>query len=80
MITEEKLRSTYHRIEDLKIVRTEKWERWNVLNDLVQRTKDEGKEMQQVSSTITSLNYQIRGLQITFKEMSEQFILQVVGG
>ncbi|AZU98370.1 hypothetical protein SEPL_530 [Salmonella phage SE_PL] len=80
MITEEKLRSTYHRIEDLKIVRAEKWKRWHVLNDLEQRTKDEGKEMQQVSSTITSLTYEIRGLQIAFKEMSEQFILQVVGG
>ncbi|WNV47525.1 hypothetical protein ENKO_422 [Klebsiella phage fENko-Kae01] len=80
MITEEKLRSTYHRIEDLKIVRDEKWKRWHVLNDLEQRTKDEGKEMQQVSSTITSLTYEIRGLQISFKEMSEQFILQVVGG
>lgn len=80
MITQEELRSTFHRIEDLKIVRDESWKEWHKLNDLEQRNKEEGKEMTRISNLITSLTYEIRGLQIKFKEQSEAFIKQVVGG
>lgn len=80
MITQEELRSTFHRIEDLKTVRSESWIAWHKLNDLEQRTKEEGKELSRLSSLISSLNYEISGLQITFKELSEAFIKQVVGG
>lgn len=80
MITQEELRSTFHRIEDLKTVRSETWDAWHKLNNLEQRTKEEGKELSRLSSLNTSLTYEIRGLQIKFKEHSEAFIKQVVGG
>jgi|AGFT01.1.fsa_nt_gi hypothetical protein len=79
MITTEELRSTYHRIQDLKVVRDEKWSAWHVLNDKEERTKEEGKELSSISSTITSLNYEIRGLEVKFISMSEQYIQQIVG-
>lgn len=79
-MTQEELRSTYQRIEDLKVVREETWLAWHKLNDQEQRNKEEGKELQRLSGLITSLNYEIRGLDITFKEMSAEFIKQVVGG
>ena len=79
MITEDKLKSTFQRIEDLKIVRKESWVAWHVLNNMEQRTKEEGKEQTRLSTLITSLNYEIVGLQKTFKEDSEEFIKQIVG-
>lgn len=80
MITQEELRSTFHRIEDLKTVRSESWIEWHKLNNLEHRTKEEGKELSRLSSLIGSLNYEISGLQIKFKELSEAFIKQVIGG
>lgn len=80
MITQEELKGTFQRIEDLKIVRDESWKDWHKLNDQEKRTKDEGKELNRLAGLITSLTYEIRGLQISFKEMSEEFIKQVVGG
>lgn len=80
MITQEELQSTFHRIEDLKKVREETWSAWHVLNNKEQRTKEEGKELSSLSARNSSLNYEIRGLQIKFKEMSEAFIKQVVRG
>lgn len=80
MITQEELRSTFHRIEDLKTVRKETWEAWHKLNNQEQRNKEEGKELSRLSSLNSSLNYEIRGLQIKFKEQSEAFIQQVVRG
>lgn len=80
MITAQTLRSTFHRIEDLKTVRTETWKAWHTLNDQEKRTKEEGKEFARLFSLINSLNYEIRGLQIAFKEQSEEFIQQTVRG
>lgn len=79
MITQEELKSTFQRIEDLKEVRKETWIAWHKLNDLDERTREEGKELSRLSTLNYSLNYEIRGLQITFKQMSEEFIKQVVG-
>lgn len=80
MITQEILRSTHCRIQDLKQVREESWLAWHVLNDKEKRNKDEGREMQRLSGLITATTYEIQGLQISFKEMSTEFIQQVIGG
>lgn len=78
MITEKQLRSTYHRIKDLKKVREETWQQWHVLNDKEQRSKEEAREYTRLFSTINTSNYEIRGLEISFKKISEQFIKQIV--
>ena len=79
MITPEELRSTFQRIEDLKTVRKETWTAWHILNNKEQRTKDEGKELTSLSTLNSSLNYEIRGLELKFKEQSSAFIKQLVG-
>lgn len=78
MITQEELRSTFQRIEDLKTVRKETWSAWHILNDKETRTKEEGKELSRLSSLISSLNHEIRGLQLKFTEQSSTFIKQIV--
>lgn len=79
MITTEDLQSTHHRIKDLRIVREEKWAAWHTLKSKEKLTKEEGKELTSISNTITSLTYEIRGLEIKFIKMSEQYIQQIVG-
>lgn len=78
MITQEELRSTFQRIEDLKTVRKETWSAWHTLNDKETRTKEEGKELSRLSSLNSSLNHEIRGLQLKFTEQSSTFIKQIV--
>jgi len=80
MITEEVLKSTYQRIQDLKKFRSETWDKWHVLNDKDQRTQPEAKEHKRLFSVIDRLNYEIRANEIYFRELSKDFIKQIVGG
>lgn len=79
-ITAEVLKGTYQRIEDLKKVRTESWAAWHVLNDLEQRDKEQGREHKRLFSIIDRLNYEIRANELYFKELSRDFIKQIVEG
>lgn len=80
MINEEVLKSAHHRILDLKKVREESWAAWHVLNDLEVRTKEQAREQKQLFSTIDRLNYEIRGNELFFRELSSSFIKQIVEG
>lgn len=72
------LKSLYNRIEMLKSQRDLAWAEWHKLNDLTPRNKEQGKTLSKTSSLITNLNYEIRGLQLTFIELKEQVINEII--
>ncbi|QXO12137.1 hypothetical protein pEaSNUABM44_00453 [Erwinia phage pEa_SNUABM_44] len=72
------LKNMHTRIELLKSQRDLAWIEWHKLNDLEQRNKEQGKELSQTFALITKLTYEIRGLQITFGELKEQVIKEII--
>lgn len=72
------LKNLHQRIETLKSQQKLAWIEWHRLSDIDNRTKEEGKELSKTFSFITKLNYQIRGLELDFKDLKEVVINEII--
>lgn len=51
---------------------------WYVLLDKTERTKEEGKELQKLSTLISSLNNEISGLQRSFEDAVQRVVHDII--
>lgn len=73
-----KLKEMYKRIDLLKSQRSLAWNDWHVLNNKEQLSKEESKEKSSLSTLISSLNYEIRGLQLKFNDQVQLVVAEIV--
>ncbi|SOK58721.1 hypothetical protein [Yersinia phage fHe-Yen9-04] len=72
------LKNMNQRIQTLRSQRDLAWSDWSKLNSIETKTKDESKDLSKISGFISKLNYEIRGLELSFNELKKQVIDEII--
>lgn len=72
------LKNLHKRILQLKGQQTHLNVEFDELNAKENKSKDETKHLASLRNLQWSLIYQVRGLELTFKELSDQVILEII--
>ncbi|SOK59256.1 hypothetical protein [Yersinia phage fHe-Yen9-03] len=72
------LKNMNQRIQTLRSQLDLAWSDWSKLNSIETKTKDESKDLSKISGFISKLNYEIRGLELSFNELKKQVIDEII--